>query len=161
MLKRDLISIIMLCLVVIGSIVEFFLTHKPPYIFNLWLLPATVITIIFDKISKPFKNWLNSPIKEELPEEIDKYNFKEIKTKLIDFLNEFGWSNKRNKHAKLLYWVDKDLWLVLWLKRFVMYTDQYKHKGQMKLKGIIDGIANNIFTIEELKQFMKEFKSSK
>ena len=167
MSKKQLISIIYIGASIIGSFAEFLLNgHKAPVIFNWCIIIPSLITVVFSSfISKPFMKWLDSPLRQNItidiydPGEVEyKQKLKNIKLQLANLLLNFGWSNKRNKNTKLLYWKEKDLWLVLWLKRYIMYTlDSEKHK----LCGLIDGLEKGIFNIEEIEEFIRGFEVNK
>ena len=160
MSKKQLISIIYLGSAIIGSLVEFLLNgYEPPFIFNWWIvLPSLITVTIFSFISKPFMEWLDSPLKETIKTNKRNDELRRIKKKLVNFLNNFGFNSEHYKNTKLIYWKEKGLWLVLWCKRFLMYIeDNNENAENYKLRGLTDGIDKGRFTIEEIEKFISKF----
>ena len=157
MSKKQLISIIYLGAAIIGSLVEFLLNgYKPPFIFNWWVvLPSLITVTFFSFISKPFMEWLDSPLKETIKTNKRDDELRRIKKKLANFLNNFGFCSKHYKKTKLIYWKEKDLWLALWHKRFLMYIESNnENEENYKLYGLTDGLDKGRFTIKDIDDFI-------
>lgn len=75
MSRREIISLIIVGVLIIGNIIEYMITSEPTFWVNLFLFPATIILVILKWTCKPFNSWLNENIGEHEPKPDEKQKF--------------------------------------------------------------------------------------
>ena len=123
MLRRELISLIIVAVLIIGNFAEYMITSEPTFWVNLFLFPATFMLVILQWVCKPFNSWLNEKAgkHESKPDENPKLS-QHLKERTAAAIREFGASITSN--MKALYWMEEDVFIILWCNKILMYSDK-------------------------------------
>lgn len=123
MLKRELISLIIVAVLVTGNIIEYMITSEPTFWINLSLLPATLMLLILQWVCKPFNSWLNEKVGEHEPKPDEKPKLSQhLKERTAAAIRGFGAPITSN--MKALYWSEEDVFIILWCDHVLMYSDK-------------------------------------
>jgi hypothetical protein len=125
MLKRELISLIIVAVLITGNIIEYMITSEPTWIVNFISLPTMIVLLVLQWICKPYNSWLN----EKVGEQESKPDVKPIPTlsqhlkeRAAAAIREFGVPITSN--MKALYWPEEDVFIILWCNHVLMYSDK-------------------------------------
>ena len=117
MLKRELISLIMVAVVVTGNIIEYMITSEATWIVNIVSLPTMITLLILQWVCKPFNSWLN----EKVDKSDEKPNLSQhLKERTAAAIRGFGVNISSN--MKALYWPEEDVFVILWCDKILMYS---------------------------------------
>lgn len=120
MLRRDLISLIIVGVLIIGNFAEYMITSEPTFWVNLFLLPATLMLVILKWVCKPFSDWLVERVNEnKQPKQGLSQHLKERAAAVI---RGFGVSISSN--MKSFYWPEKDVFVILWCDKVLMCSEK-------------------------------------
>ena len=115
MLRRELISLIIIAVLVVGNIIEYMITSEPTFWVNLFLLPVSIMLVILQWICIPYLSWLDEKIgKQKLPQH--------LKERTAAAIRGFGANISSN--IKALYWPEEDVFVILWYDHALMYSDK-------------------------------------
>ena len=125
MLKRELISLIIVAVMIIGNFTEYMITSEATWIVNTITLPTMIALLILQWVCKPFNSWLNEKVgkPESKPDEkpIPKLS-QHLKERVAAAIREFGVPITSN--MKALYWPEDDTFIILWCNHVLMYSDK-------------------------------------
>lgn len=123
MLRRELISLIIVGVLLIGNLIEYTITSEPTFWVNLFLLPSTLVLLILQWVCKPYNSWLNEKIGKHEPKPEVKPNLSQhLKERAAAAIREFGAPITSN--MKALYWSEEDVFIILWCNHVLMYSDK-------------------------------------
>lgn len=123
MLRRELISLIIVGVLIIGNFIEYMITSEPTFWVNLFLLPSTPVLLILQWVCKPFNSWLNEKVgePESKPEEKPIPHLSQhLKERTAAAIREFGAPISSN--MKAFYWPEEDVFIILWCNHVLMYS---------------------------------------
>lgn len=121
MLRRELISLIIVGVLILGNFVEHMITSEPTFWVNLFLLPATLVLVILQWVCKPFNTWLNEKVGEHKSKPDEKL-LQPLKERVAAAIREFGVNISSN--MKAFYWPEKEAFIILWCNRVLMCSDK-------------------------------------
>ena len=121
MLRRELISLIIVGVLIIGNFAEHMITSEPTFWVNLFLLPATLVLVILQWVCKPYKSWLNEKVGKHKSKPDEKL-LQPLKERVAAAIREFGVNISSN--MKALYWSEDDTFIILWCDHVLMYSDK-------------------------------------
>ena len=145
MLRREVISLVIFCLMIIGCFVEFAITSEPVWVANIILLPMCIMLLILQWLCKPLKEWLDESVgkkKSKLKKRAELS--KHLKERTAHAIREFGHSITSN--MKAIYWPKEDVFIILWCNKILMYSDS---ENCSSIKGI-----STRFTDQDLERFL-------
>lgn len=123
MLKRELISLIIVAVLVTGNIIEYMITLEPTWIVNFISLPTMIVLLILQWVCKPYNSWLNEKVGEQESKPDVKPNLSQhLKERVAAAIREFGAPITSN--MKALYWSEEDVFIILWCNHVLMYSDK-------------------------------------
>lgn len=125
MIRRELISLIMVVMLITGNIIEYMITSESTWIVNIISLPVIIVLLILQWVCKPYNSWLNEKVgeHESKPDEkpIPKLS-QHLKERTAAAIRGFGVNISSN--MKALYWPEEDVFIILWCDHVLMYSDK-------------------------------------
>lgn len=123
MLRRELISLIIVGVLLIGNFIEYMITSEPTFWVNLFLLPSTLVLVILQWVCKPYKSWLNEKVgkyksKLKVKQELSQH----IKERVAAVIRGFGVNISSN--MKAFYWPEKEVFVILWCDKMLMCSEK-------------------------------------
>lgn len=145
MLKRELISLIIVAVLVTGNIIEYMITLEPTWIVNFISLPTMIVLLILQWVCKPYNSWLNEKVGKQESKPDAKPNLSQhLKERAAAAIREFGAPITSN--MKALYWAEEDVFIILWCNHVLMYSDKPDCSS-------ITGLSTK-YTDEDLERFL-------
>lgn len=145
MRRRDVISLVIFCLMIIGCFVEFAITSEPVWVANIILLPMCIMLLILQRLCKPFNEWLDEPVGKKKSKLKKKAELSQhLKERVAHAIREFGHSITSN--MKAIYWPKEDVFIILWCNKVLMYSDS---ENCSSIKGL-----STMFTDHDLERFL-------
>lgn len=146
--NRHVICIIAAIICIMGSLIEYICTKKPPYLVNMQMSIAMSTIIIFCLICKPAGDWLEKPVHE--PYNPNSLPRKSTKEQVKQLLRKFAPTYDKDYAMKVFWWDKKQLWIVL-------YNNGCLFCSEDDCKTLIS--INNKFTDFELQEVIHYFDS--
>ena len=121
MLRRELISLIIVVVLFVGNFAEYMITSEPTFWVNLFLLPTALVLVILKWVCNPFNNWLNEKVGTHESKPDEKPNLSQhLKERTAVAIRRFGINISSN--MKALYWPEEDVFIILWCDHVLMYS---------------------------------------
>ena len=122
MLRRELISLIIVGVLLIGNFIEYMITSEPTWIVNTITLPTMFVLVILQWVCKPYKSWLNEKVGLRESKQPKQRRSQHLKERAAAAIREFGAPITSN--MKALYWMEEDVFIIFWCDKVLMYSDK-------------------------------------